>query len=209
MPFIDSIDKIVTVYFASVCSKPFCYKGQHYKPKHLVASPLIFRGYSCPQTCGGCCPRFTLDYLPSEERPYFLKEREIIIDGRSVSVLSDLQNSTREHHCRNLDKMTGRCLIYLQRPFSCDFELIRFLTYDKKVILTQKLFGRGWAMLRVDGNRGAMCEMLPPDPDTVIEVVRKLNRLKAWAGHFGIETKLDSIIAWAEQGPRNDHLYLD
>jgi hypothetical protein len=66
MPCTDSVDKIVTVYLASVCKKQIHYKGRIYTPKPLTVSPLIFRGFTCPANCGGCCPRFTLDYLPSD-----------------------------------------------------------------------------------------------------------------------------------------------
>jgi hypothetical protein len=66
MPYTDSVDKIVTVYLASVCKKQIHYKGRIYTPKPLTVSPLIFRGFTCPANCGGCCPRFTLDYLPSD-----------------------------------------------------------------------------------------------------------------------------------------------
>jgi Fe-S-cluster containining protein len=209
MPYADSVDKIVIVYLASVCSEPFRYKGVLYKPKPLTVSPLIFRGFTCPQRCGGCCPRFTLDYLPSEAAPYELEEREIDINGRVVSIRSDTQKLNRDHRCRNLDKQTGRCLIYGRHPFSCDFELIRFISHKDQAYITQKLFARGWAMKRVDGGRGALCEMLPADSSTVAEVIRKLERLKQWAVHFGIETHLDEIMAWVKDGPWDQPLHLE
>lgn len=209
MPLADSVDKIVTVYLASVCSHAFVYKGRLYRPKPLRVSPLIFRGFTCPQGCGGCCPRFTLDYLPSEQRPYRLERREVEIDGRAVEVYTDTQAENREHFCRNLDRVTGRCGIHGRHPFSCDFELIRFINFAERVDLNQKLFGRGWAMRRIDGGRGSLCEMLPSDESTVREVVRKLRRLREWADHFGVRTRLAEIIQWAEAGPRNDPLELD
>jgi Fe-S-cluster containining protein len=203
MPHADSIDKIVTVYLASVCRRAFSYKGRDYVPRPLIVSPLIFRGYTCPPECGGCCPRFSLDYLPSEKTPYPLEEREIGIDGRLVRIMSDLQRDRRDHFCKNLDRVTGRCAIHGQHPFSCDFELIRFLRFEEKTVQTQKLFNRGWAMLRVDQGRGAKCQMLPADVATVLEVVRKLMRLQKWADHFGIDTHLPRIIAWARRGPHD------
>lgn len=202
MPHLDSIDKIVTVYLASVCSEPFTYKGVKYTSRPVTVSPLIFRGFTCPAHCGGCCPRFTLDYLPSEAAPYPLQQREIPIDNRLVKVLSDMQETNPNHHCKNLERITGRCLIHGKHPFSCDFELIRFISFRRKISLTQKLFGRGWAMKRVDGKRGALCQMIEPDEYSVAEVVRKLKRLKQWADYFGIKTRLDIIINWARNGPR-------
>jgi Fe-S-cluster containining protein len=208
MPYHDSIDKVVMVYFASVCSRPFTYKGLRFEPAPLMVSPLLFRGYTCPPLCGGCCPRFTLDYLPSEAPPYPLTPREVEIDDRKVLVFSDLQSDHGEHHCRNLDRSAGRCGIHGRHPFSCDFELIRFIVKREQTVLVQKLFGRGWAMLRVDGQRGARCEMLAPDPHSVAETARKLERLQRWAAHFGIETRLDAILSWIRQGPWDGPLYL-
>jgi hypothetical protein len=209
MPYSDSVDKIVSVYLASVCSEPFRYKGILYEPKPLTVSPLIFRGFTCPKHCGGCCPRFTLDYLPSEAMPYEMEERKIQINGCIVPIVSDTQKSHRDHYCRNLDKETGRCMIHGRHPFSCDFELIRFITREDRANMTQKLFGRGWAMRRVDGGRGALCEMLPANSSTVAEVVRKLKRLKQWAVHLGIQTRLDEIIAWVKDGPWDQPLRLE
>jgi Fe-S-cluster containining protein len=105
--------------------------------------------------------------------------------------------------CKNLNLQDGRCGIYTHRPFSCDFELIRFLVSvnpeKRKNQMTQKLFGRGWNMLRVDGERGALCEMTPPDIKSVSEVKRKLNRLKMWTDYFGVvDTKIPKVLEWIE-----------
>lgn len=208
MAYADSVDKIVTVYLASVCKTPFVYKGREYRPRPLVVSPLIFRGFTCPARCGGCCPRFSLDYLPWEPKPYRMERREISVNGRPIHVMSDTQRDHQDHFCRNLDKRNGRCKIHGTHPFSCDFELIRFLQYEDRVIQTQKLFNRGWAMLRVDQGHGARCEMLPPTAETISEVVRKLRRLDMWAHYLGIETHLRAIIAWASRGPHADPLRL-
>jgi hypothetical protein len=170
---------------------------------------LLFRGYTCPPGCGGCCPRFSLDYLPWESPPIDVRPRIIEIDGRRVTVLSDLQIDHRNYHCRHLDQSTGRCKIYDFRPFSCDFELIRFIQQQGRTLLLQKLFGRGWAMLRVDGERGALCEMLPGDEGTTREVVGKLERLEEWANYFGIPTVLPEIIAWVASGPHAEPLQLE
>lgn len=205
----DSIDKIVTVYFACVTAQKFTYKGETYKPRKLKVSPLIFRGYTCPAGCGGCCFRFSLDYLPDsiESHPsrLYLKERLIEFNGEQVPIYSDLQLDHTDWHCKNVDQTNGRCLVHGQHPFSCDFELIRFLTFadqDRPNSLTARLYGRGWNLLRVDGERGALCEMTDADLKTKNEVVRKLKRLRTWCEYFGLDHKLDKIIPWAEKGPR-------
>lgn len=210
MPKVDTLDKVIGVYMACVCAEPFEYKGRIYKPKPLQVSPLIFRGYTCPAGCGGCCTRFSLDYLPHEKLPEGLEftPRTAVVNGKAILVLSDMQDDHRNHHCRNLDMETGRCNIHGRHPFSCDFELIRFLEYadGPRALLIQKLYGRGHAMLRIDGERGALCEMTDPDDFTKSEVIRKLLRLEDWSAHFGIATKLSAVIAWVASGPHDEPL---
>lgn len=204
MAFRDSLDKIFGVYLATLSKHPFVYRDVEYVPRDFQISPLIFRGFTCPTQCGGCCPRFSLDYLPSENHPENLHRRYVSVNGREFAVLSDLQNDHVAHHCRNLESQSGRCEIYEQRPFSCDFELIRFILRRDRPYVTQKLYGRGWIMLRVDGQRGARCEMTTPNAFSVNEVVRKFERLDQWARYFHIETWISEILIWLREGP---HLF--
>ena len=214
MPYTDSIDKVVQSYFAAVTREPFEYKGKTYEPKTVRVSPGIFRGYTCPAMCGGCCPRFSLDYLPQEtwdlmpEARDVLRPRVIEFDRREVLLLSNLQSDVDTHHCSNLDQSNGRCRIHGSQPFTCDFELIRaaISTTDRPHQLTTRLFGRGWAMLRVDGERGALCEIIEVDLDSVADTRRKLHRLWTWARHFELDTKLPEICEWADTGPHRDAL---
>lgn len=69
MAHVDNMDKIVSVYFAGVTNVSFSYKKTLYMPKPLKVSPLLLRGVLCPEGCGGCCARFSLDYLPAEKTP--------------------------------------------------------------------------------------------------------------------------------------------
>lgn len=197
---VDSIDKIVQSYFAAVAAVSFTYKGTTYSPKLLTVTPSIFRGFTCPPNCGGCCPRFSLDYLPTEGVPDKLKlnERMVEFDGRAVRILSDLQDDHQNHHCRNLNHENGRCGVHGRQPFSCDFELIRAFHSADSVRLSQQLFGRGWALLRVDEKRGALCELTPVTKSTMDDVIRKLMRLKQWADYFGLRTHVHTIIRWAQ-----------
>lgn len=212
MPSRDTMDKVIPTYMASLCSEPFTYKGIEYKPRELHVSPLIFRGFTCPAKCGACCPRFSLDYLPDEPKPdgLTLTPRMIVVNHAEVLLFSDLQLDHSNHHCKNLNMENGRCGIHGRQPFSCDFELMRFMQSQqgKHDYFTQKLYGRGWNMLRVDGKRGAKCEMLPPDEHSIAEVERKLTRLKMWADHFGIKTKVPAILEWVRNGDRTNPLIL-
>jgi len=198
----DSLDKIIFSYFKSVTNEPFTYKGKTVEPKNLKVSPLLLRGFTCPPNCGACCPRFTLDYLPNEPHPYPLEKRVIEFNGKEIPIYSDMQEDDDDHFCGNLNKDNGRCEIHGGQPFSCDFELIRFMNSTDKERpnqLTQKLFGRKWAMKNVRGERGTSCEMTPADEHTVQEVKRKLCRLEQWCFHFEIlDTKVPDILNWVE-----------
>lgn len=187
----DSIDKIVTSYFATLTSESFEWRGKTYEPRDVHVSPLILRGYTCPAGCGGCCPRFSLDYIEPDGVPdgHPLAKRIVEFDGREVEVWSDLQTDHKGPKCRNLNLDNGRCRIHGNQPFSCDFELLRMIIHEVKAPradITQKLYGRGWAMMRVDGKRGALCEMTMPSPESIADVDRRLARLETWMEHFGL-----------------------
>jgi Fe-S-cluster containining protein len=214
----DTIDKIVATYFACVTAEPFEYKGERYEPKRLTVSPFLFQGFTCPAMCGGCCQKFTLDYLPIETLPDMtlmqegrFVERDVMFNGRAIPILSDVQADNYGTRCRNMSKEDGRCGIHGKHPFSCDFELIRFIKYSSRYDpnrLQSRLYGRGWSMYRVDGGRGALCEAIPANPETCADVVRKLKRLREWCVWFNLAHKMDEIIAWAETGPHSSPLYL-
>lgn len=201
----DSINKIVSVYFACMTNKPIEFDGAIIEPKMLRVSPLLLRDYTCPAACGGCCPKFTLDYIPGEDMPENVIQRFVEVNGEEVVVYSDMQddNTAPDLKCKNLNRVDGRCGIYEHRPFSCDFELIRFMQSQSpnnpRNQLVQRKFGRGWMMRRVDGGQGAKCEMTPTTPESIIEVKRKLNRLKMWLDHFKIlDNKLPSVLQWID-----------
>jgi len=187
----DSLDKIVTSYFATLTNQEFEWRGKTYGPRVLHVSPGIVRGFTCPMGCGGCCPRFSLDYIAKDGIPqgHGLTLRKVDFDGRKINVWSDMQKGHENPKCRHLNFDDGRCGIHGFQPFSCDFELLRSLTFEEgnKSIMTQKLFGRGWAMMRVDGARGALCEMTRADAGSVADVDRRLKRLTTWMTHFGLD----------------------
>jgi len=197
----DSFDKIVDSYFSVVTKQAFTYKGKMYMPKPLMVSPLLFRGFECPEKCGACCLKFSLDYLPTSILPYEMPPRKIIFNGRRVLLYSDLQKENTGHQCKHLKK-DGRCGIHKKHPFSCDFELIRTLSFASTThpnLITQKLYGRGWNMLRIDGERGALCTMTAPDLESISEVIRKLKMLENWCNHFKLQNKCSDIIKWVEE----------
>lgn len=204
----DSVDKIISRYFATLTMEPFEYNGERFEPRPVRVSPDLLRGHTCPPGCGGCCNlQFSLDYLPHEPMPLQnMKPRMIKFNGRDVMVMTDAQDDHELKRCRYLDPKDGRCGTHKVRPFSCDFELIRTLQFadtDHPNVLTQKLFGRGWAMKRIDGQKGALCEMLPVTPEHAADVVRKLKRFQGWSYHFQLKTWVPHIIRLIESGQLN------
>lgn len=207
----DSIDKIVESYFSAVTAEPFSFKGVTYNPPRLKIPTSILRGFTCPPGCGGCCPRFTLDYLPWEDHPYPLQMRFVEFNGRAVGIWSDLQQKSkwaktplekRAFRCNNLRWEDGRCGIHGQQPFSCDFEVIGVTKAPEGSTwrMTTRLFTRGWSMIRTGSDeRGSLCELLPATPEWRNDVVRKLTRLQGWATHFGLKTRVPQILSWISE----------
>lgn len=207
MSYNDTFSKLVH-YFSCVTSDPFEYNGQIIEPKYLHVSPGIIRGYKCPSHCGGCCQKFTLDYLPKEDKPQLVEERYIEFNGKSFLIFTDKQEDNKTNRCRYLIKEDGRCGNYMTRPFSCDFELIRFIGRRDINHVTTRLFGRGWNMVRVDGQKGAKCEITPADQESRLDTIRKLRRLQDWEKYFGLNTKTERIIEWAKEVPFNTNIPL-
>lgn len=207
--YVNSLDKVIKTYFASVTAEPFEYHGESFKPKPLIVYDTILRGFTCPAGCGGCCPRFSLEYLPFEVHPYVLEEYEVDFNGKKVMMFHDAQGDHQNHHCRNLQMDTGRCGIHGKQPFHCDFELLRFKDFEAYAILGTFPFGRAWNLKRIDGERGALCKVLPGySMETVTpgmkatraDVVRRLGRLKKWTDHFKLITCLPDVIDYLEHG---------
>lgn len=208
---VDTLDKIVKVYFAGVIAKAFRYENETFHPKKIVVSPLIFRGTTCPMTCGGCCFKFSLVWIPGEPKDYGpdVIRQTVSVNGVDRELFVDLQEGNSDHFCQHLIKKNGLCGIYRNRPFSCDFELIRFIHQRDHVDIATRLFGRGWSYTRVTGQTGAMCDVLPASPKHRDDAARKLKRLKEWTDYFELETYLDRIIAWVESGPHDEPLVID
>jgi len=214
MAYTDSIDKIVSTYIAKVATQPFTYKKKTYTPKPLMISPLIFRDFICKPGCGGCCPRFSLDYLPFELRPEYIETpRKVVFNGEEFDVYSDLQDEHTNPKCKHLVFETGLCGIHKKpaNPFSCDFEIIRFLEFKAEDVpnrMMVKNFGRGWQMMRVDGQRGALCEILPVSENGRQESIRKIKRLKEWCNYFKVENRCDTILEYLETGLHKEQIII-
>lgn len=191
-------------YMAAFCDVPFYVDGVYYEPPdEVVITHRAWRRYTCPPGCGACCHSFELIFLPEEfaEFEYVYPEHakrfqrfEVLrqVDGyyRTIHLYRDSQDDAETRRCMYLNLENGRCGIHLRNPFHCAIELLRFTRRDTKrgtvVHVGTQLFGRTWALERIDGERGAMCEVLDPDPQRIIEVESHLQYIVRWMDYFGI-----------------------
>lgn len=150
---IDSIDKIIKE-LGMVCKKPFTYGDKVYIPKTMRLDKAIRNGFTCPAMCGACCGNWSLDYIPNEhlkedtlessppleQYGQYFTRRTVRVNGKDVELITDpqgtgvVQQTNKPDGCRYLNK-DGRCDIHnfvlsgkYGQPFSCDFELIRFIS---------------------------------------------------------------------------------
>ncbi len=172
--------------------------------QNLVVSKMFFRDYTCPAGCGGCCPRFSLDYFEGPRWEKFKElypeqvERFIKREVNGVTVYTDFQNDNPNHHCRNLDMSNGRCKVHKSNPFTCEFELMRFITRKTQgtTYLMNRLFGRGWALTRVDGKKGALCQMLPFNKEKFHRDLELLDELEDYGIRMKIKSNLNKAIKY-------------
>ena len=184
--------------------------------KTLVLSPKWFRDYTCPSKCGACCRRYSMDFFDGSPRwkkfksryPKLAKENFKLRVVRGARIWSDLQKEgvrldgkPLDWYCRYLDTENGRCGIWLGRPFSCEFELMKLKKDErsgKRPIgrLTQQLYGRGWNMKRIDGGRGARCEMKPMHPDKLKRDIALVEELLWMAKAMGKRTHLAQVLSF-------------
>lgn len=200
----SSLYKIAERYMSAFCAEPFTLDGETYTPPdEVVITHRAWRRYTCPEGCGACCYPYELVYLPEEfakmERQYpeeaknfHPKEVTLGVRGREFKrrIIRDTQEDHTGHRCRYLRKEDARCTIHLENPFHCAVELLRFTRRKTKkgvvVHLGTQKFGRSWALKRVDGERGALCEILEPDIARVAEVESHINYIVHWMDYFSI-----------------------
>ncbi len=197
MAYNDSFDKIVDTYFSTFNREEFVWKNKTYTPKNFYANENLAKTHRCYKDCGGCCCKFSLDYIPSEPLPY--EEGFKTKEAFGKKYFSDEQEPG--WHCKHLIKENGFCGIHGKHPFSCDFEAIRihkFKESDNRVSVAP--FGRAWALLKVDGQRGGICTFDEPTQEGANESARKLKRLKEWMDYFEIKHCVDDVIEWLESG---------
>lgn len=219
----DSFDRIVS-YFHAMARVEFEYRNKTYTPYDaLRISPRAFLDYTCPPSCGACCMTCSLvwDTPPQDDRIPEVEAVEYAITtaayGRVVSTFFvDDQADNRDHKCRYLYKthedpdMIGRCGIYRSRPLPCAFELFKFIhrVDGSRVDARVQLPGRSWALTRVDGNKGGLCELQPHTAAAVENYLTHLRKLSTWMDAFGIQHDALKIINYLETGPHDTALII-
>jgi Fe-S-cluster containining protein len=202
----DTVDRIISNIVIPISREPVNYKGVVYQPKKLRISASIFNSLICPENCGGCCWRsVTLDWFPHENAHPAAVARTVEVNGRSFGILS-LVSEDPLKPCQFLDGI-GRCKIYNQRPFLCDFSFIRIQDKHRHYTMMNSTPSRGFHLKRVDGGKGNACHMTEIDEETLNHRLEQFLSLKAIVDYFQIDTWVDEIIAHIRRGPT--HLSMD
>lgn len=193
-------------------------------PPTLRLMSSFFREYQCLPNCAGCCPYFTLEILPQEVDAfnkaypgYTILTRLFKVDDRICSICiidAGKQHISKRDFCGSLETQHnqptpyGGCRIYDHRPFSCHIEPIKIHVVKDIGYIHKRPFGRGWAMQRLTGDYGALCEFETANPTTLTEGAYKqgikndlpvLYRMLHWADAFGIQTHLEKVIVQVTQ----------
>lgn len=210
---VSTIYKIASTYMKAFALEDFVLDGEKIPvPSEVVISPLLWRGYTCPAMCGGCCFKFSLLWIPDEGQPndnVFRAEKHYLFNGKRIKFYEDDQANNEDKYCKHLQKEDGRCGIHGKHPFACDFELIKILhKKNDRTWVGTKLFGRGHAYKAVDGVKGAKCTITPTDDASISDVLRKLNRLKQWMDYCGIDNTLAQVISHGQSSDWNTALII-
>jgi len=176
------------------------YLGNLTREKIINISPNFGRAVSCPENCGGCCLKFSLDFYLGERLEKFKEEypeefKKMEFNG---VYYTDVQEDNSDRWCRYLNKENGRCMIHNANPFSCEFELNKVI-YNKRMnttyVMTKK-FGRGWNFTRTDGGVGALCEILPFSEKKFLTDIKLFEELHNIAKQINFETWLPEMLEY-------------
>lgn len=207
--------KLITSYFAAITKEPIHFKNEVIHPRPLVVSKLIFRGFTCPESCGACCTQptstvnggATLNYLPSEARALVSPlQEQVLLNNKYFTIFSEDMTPPAQvlpilNHsafpCKYLSD-TARCTIYADRSIACDLPLLQVTRRKLYNQLTIRKFGRHHLYKQFDlQTRGTKCELLGITPDSIIDTRRRLIRLYTWSSYFTLKSWMPEIINWS------------
>ena len=199
----------MSVKFPDSCGKITQYLHRLESGRYnIYLSPTFFRSLICPENCGACCPKFSLDYILEKKQknlyesyPKSYQNHFKFRKYNDCLVLSDMQENNPGTHCQFLDEK-ARCKIHLASPLSCRIELIKFRKVKDRVYIGKQFFGRAWAMTRIDGEKGCLCEFKDYNEEQHKNDIQVLQDLNDVADVFRIETVLPQVIDLLEElGP--------
>lgn len=202
----DTVDRIISNIVVPIAKEPVSYKGQTFHPKKLRISSSIFNSLECPEGCGGCCWRsVTLDWFPHEKHHPEAIDRSVEVNGTEFWFKSLISDDPLQP-CRFLNGI-GRCNIYEQRPFLCDFSFIRIMDKHRHYTMMNSTPSRGFHLKRVDGGKGNACTMTTIDDETLQHRIEQFQSLKKIVEYLKIDTWVDEIISHIRAGPT--HMWKD
>lgn len=206
MPKADSFDKIAESYFTVLSRTDFYFKDEWVESRPVLVSPKILRQDKCVSGCGACCRAYTQDWLPEEKYPDDAFVRTISMNDKKYEIVSSIPFKGA-FWCKYLDGVTGKCNIYPIRPLTCEFELLRASVAEAgQNYLTTRLYGRGWALTRIDGAKGALCKIQSATSESVQNTIHRLLRLQKWMDYFELDSsRIDDILEWINGSIINTH----
>jgi Fe-S-cluster containining protein len=180
----------------------------------LHFSPLFLRTLKCNKFCGGCCPKFSLDYIKDSQRwrnfveqypekVQFFEERKC----DNAVYMSYTQVDNTGYYCNFLDKQNGLCTIHTSNPFHCEFEIIKLrgqnefdIPNDRLVQVSKKPFSEADTFKCVDGTIGAKCEIEGFNKSTFLRDIEMLKELQEHYVHHFLQKniKLETLIQHLE-----------
>jgi hypothetical protein len=206
----DMVASMIEVWFHALAVKPFRYAGRTFQPVELIVKPDLFLRFECKLGCGACCSRATLDWLPGEKHEGGV-ERQIEFNGEKFPIISVMDNCLPgKEHCKYLNRENYGCELYSTTiPFHCSYPAgIRF----RHFMVPKEFFtlsgGQEKAgvrnMMQADmKTRGGLCSHhLDRTEENTLRVLDTLEKMLKWVSHFKLESRLPSIIKWAEDGAR-------
>lgn len=176
----------------------------------VILSAGFFRGFSCPANCGACCKSVSLDFFEDTDRwrrfvelfPEKSKLFETYDKGECTEKVMSFSNESKDGYCNFLDRENGRCTVHEAAPLPCRIAPVKFIdkrVSSNKVYLNASAYGRAWAFTRLDGTKGAACEVTGFDYNKYLNDVEMLKELRIYAIKLKKPTKLKYIIEFLEE----------
>lgn len=170
----------------------------------------FFRSLDCKANCGACCKPVSLEFLKDSQRwdKFKLNYEEHVtkfsehVDPSGEIVMSYSNTDHKERYCSFLNREDGRCTIHKSAPLPCRIAPLKFIdkrVSSNKTYLNASAYGRAWAFTRLDGNKGAICEVKDFDYDKFLNDLEMLRELRTYAIKLGVKTKLKYIVEFLEK----------